>query len=370
MAVIVNSLKKYIFLTIFLTQQISFSADCKWPELKVIDKGSLVSTYTFYFWRFAKKINTYLPQDILQEGYVAGDYQFNNINIAYSKNDLAAKFVVSDLDDAGQAVLIGDYVKFVSYLYEQYGNIKDKTMLRYYIKGLKSETMLDEDIPMGIKDLLKEGPKYFQLSDEIYADRKVDKKNNLFEKKQDLIPISNLPKIDQEAVSSALIKLSPVKALDIGFKINSSGSGIGLMRTLFLLKPKEKYQIYELKEERCSAVNEYKKQDSSISDFSNLAFKLNSEEYWQGSYIVENNLKKYLLRPKKQNQIELLNLNKLSESELEEYENYFSYYLGLLHSKQVPSSYVKYIDSHIPEVSQKIKTMSKDFLNQLKRDLK
>jgi hypothetical protein len=338
---------------------------CVWPKLRPIEKGSLVSTYTFHYWDYVKNNQTSLPAELLEKGAVVGDFQFNNINIYYNLQKKAADLAISDLDDAGQGLLIADYIKFIAYLNEKYGEIKDKIVLQHYLNGLKKKNFDVSAVPEKIKAILDERIKYFELTDQLYADRKVTKKANKFEKKQDLSPLDSLVKAHKEAIKQARSLIVSEKYLDGGYKENLSGSSINLIRVLLLTSVNDKYKIHELKETRCSALEAYQPQTSGF----NYALEFKSENYWKNSHYITAGDTKYLFRLKRQNHIETLDLQDLKASEIMPYINYFAHYLGSLHSKNVSSKYIDYIENNLEQTAKIIKNSAHVYLVKLTNDV-
>lgn len=350
---------------------------CDWPALKKLSSGNLVSTYTFDYWKFAaKNLKDFKNQDLLEDGAIVGDFHFNNVGIYFDNETKAPELAVIDLDDAGVGSYLADYLKFLTYLKTIDKDIDQKDLLKSYIAGLSSKSYKDNDAnaPGKIADLFKKNKSWFDDKNKQAVLKKLNGKQTHFGKNEDLKPVSSL----SSDIVSMVDKLKPqMDVLDTGFKMNESGSSIGSLRVLALVREGNKdLNIYEFKELRCPGTEKYKEQQDQADRFASVKKALDSEEFWGKSFIAtaldqSGKVEKYfILRKKQENALQDLEIDHMKKKDLEKYANYYAFVLGNIHGRNASANYKNAIKDDADKVLKKADKYSDDYLAHLKEDTK
>ena len=345
--------------------------NCSWPEVKPLDQGSAVSTYTFHYWDFVKNnFSLYTSENLQKTGYVVGDFHFNNIAIYYSEQTQSARLAIADLDDSGVAPLLADYAKYVVSLKEKFKKPNFKPILQSYLNGLKGSA--NRSIPAEITQLLSQNKNYFSQLNTNYVLKKLNKDEDQFEKKYPLEKIKNLSEPYKTLAATTANNLQKsMTVLDSGFKYNTSGSSLDLLRIQYLVAhSQEQKQILELKQTRCPGTQLFQEQAEIADRYSQVLPLFKSEEYWKTTQLIPFNNDTFIFRIKLANALESLEIDKMSSQQAQVFSEYFAYLLGQYHSSQADNKYIQEIEKNLDFIQLKIDQFAINYLNKLKNDMK
>ncbi len=347
---------------------------CQWPKLKKLKNGQEIKTYTFHFWDYVRKnFKSTFPSIANENGFVAGDFHFNNVTAGFNPQVGYAQLFLADSDDAGYSIQLADYIKYISFLKSIYSDLNEENILKAYASEVLNNETKDHqnDIPKKISHLLSLSETDFQDYNTNYVLRKLNDVNSRFAKKFDLSPITELSSEFKKIAAFTQKSLkSEGELLDSGYKINSSGSSIGMTRLLFLLKSKNNLNIFELKEQRCAAVEKMTPQTKEMKEFTQSTLKQIMNLTHIESQKITYPPRQFLLRKKIDNQIEKLEIEKFDKVDFQKYSEFFARILGLFHSGSSTDVYKKYLRTGLLKKAELISEFSKNYLTQLEADLK
>ncbi len=345
---------------------------CEWPDMHILDKGSPISTYTFDFWNYGKKhFGDYFPVELAAIGPVTGDFNFNNLGVYYSPKEQTVKMTLIDMDDSGTASLFLDYLKFATYLRSVDKKLDFFKILENYRKGLDIQKISnsDKNIPKKIAALLTMSADDLLKTQRDYVKRKIRKDSTDLD--NDFAYGAKKLSLDKKPLQKFfenIITQSGQLHLDTGFKYNESGSSINLLRLIALTRKNNEFHIYELKEMRCPGTELFQTQSNLKIRMNQVSTAFSSHEFWKVAadvqYLTFDGVD-YLLRSKQVNPIEKLEIAKLSSDDLQEYANFYSYYLGSLHSNSANAKYKSKLDSNRAEIEEASKAFMKKYLKRL-----
>lgn len=280
----------------------------------------------FWAWARGQAPRFFSRRDLQQIGVVTGDPHIGNFGDI--KTEHGIRFGLIDLDDAGRGPLLLDGVKLISGLRLQGTSARTEDFVDAYLDGL-----LKEDF---------EKPEFLKFND-----RDFDFKNNLFKygeksqirgrfdrEKRELQPFRSSPAFE-EGVQIALAKIREsfpqAELADLGLQVKTTGGSAGLTRIWMLVKIKDSYAVYELKEMAEPATRWISPQ---LSPQKRLDEVQNS--YWKDSsrhfQVVKTSTRDFWMRPRMKDQFDA---EELRPSDLKEYMGYLASYLGKKHRQQL-----------------------------------
>lgn len=362
-------------------QAITSMNQCDWPQVKKLNLGSEVKTYTFHFWKYAKEhLNEFSP-NLNQLGSVVGDFHFDNVNIYYNHKNTKPQLSVADLDDAGEASLLADFIKYIVFLkttYEKNIDLDFENILNAYINGIKEPNKVyEKNIPNKIEEMLKQDKAYFDRINEDYVLRKILKNQKKFEPQQNLNPISDIQANNKDILSQlkTFFNKLNINILDSGYSINTSGSSKDMLRFAFLAENIQKLNYFELKQTKCPGTelfqtqikDQAKRYEKVLKDFDSLG-------YWEGTKFfndINTQSKKsrtFILRLKQDNPLAQLEVAKNKNAQ--KVSEYFALYLGALHASTAKIDYINALKKSTKSLSKDISNFAENYLKQLSADLK
>lgn len=354
----------------------------QWPEVKKLKSGNALSTFVYDYWDYSKKngattLGQYLDssviEDLLVEGPVVGDYHFNNVALYYSQKTKQAELAVADLDDSGYGSYFFDFIKFYTYLTDEKIEFSKKDFFNAYVNGLnQSMNELKNHQDTIINEIFKLDQKTFDQENEKYTLKKHDQKKFTVDLKLSTVTDKNTKKLIEIAINEFIPR---AKILDMGSRINVSGSSMGSVRYWILIQIGSVIRIIEFKELKSPSVIKYSNQQlDQVNRFSYLNESFKSAEYWQNSKIVmTKDQKSYLLRLKTKTPLEDIILD-LVKDHSEELVQFYAGYLGYLHSQKMTtttrSQYVHAIDTNRKTLIEFSDSYSEKYIKSLEKRMK
>ncbi len=353
-----------------------------WPEVKKLKSGNALSTFVYDYWDYSKKngaselaqyLNSSDIKDLLIEGPVVGDYHFNNVALYRSEKTKQPELAIADLDDSGTASYFFDLTKFYTYLTDEKVEFSKKEFLTSYLNGLsQSIDELKNQQATVIGQMFELDQTDFDKANLKYTSKKYE--NNKFIADLKLSPVTdqNSKKLIEIAIKEFIPK---AKILDMGSKINVSGSSMGSVRYWILVHVGADIRIIEFKELKSPSVIKYSaKQLDQEKRFSSLNEAFQSTEYWKNSKILTTKDKKsYLLRLKTKNPLEdiVIDLVKDNGNEL---AKLYAGYLGYIHSQKMTlsarSRYIQAIDNNMKNLINFTAVYSENYIKSLQKRMK
>ncbi len=354
----------------------------QWPEIKKLKSGNALSTFVYDYWNYSKKngateLNKYLDSSdlkaLLIEGPVVGDYHFNNVALYFSEKTKQPELAIADLDDSGQASYFFDLVKFYTYLTDEKVDFSKKDFLSAYLHGLsQSMDELKSQQDAVISEMFELDKGNFDKANEKYTSKKYD--NNKFTADLKLSPVTD--KSSKKLIDIAVKEFVPkAKILDMGSRINVSGSSMGSVRYWILIQMSTDIRIIEFKELKSPSVIKYSaKQLDQEKRFSSLNEAFKSAEYWKNSKILTTQDKKsYLLRLKTKNPLEDIVLD-LVQEDGNELVKLYAGYLGFIHSQKMTAAmrgeYIQVIDDNRKSLIEFSDAYSESYIKSLEKRMK
>lgn len=328
---------------------------------EIRNQETLMKTYTLEYWKVAQAEIDKLPYDLHDKGFVVGDFQFNNVGIYYDYQKAKAELIINDYDDAGQNYLIIDLIKYLGLMRKANKKIELSEYIQHYISGLEGKAPPTE--PSEIRQL-KFRPQYDFTKDYM---RYIGEKRVEFE----LFDAGKMsPK--QKAIMQHFAGLQLIKKLQnvtSMMKINNKGSSIGMERYEFMGQyDNGAVGLYEFKQLKCSATGSKQRQDlqdnfAKVKQFYSTHFPTS---YLTGQHIYLHDGKFFLVREKKNNPIKKLDIGNTGIDKLQEYGNYYAYFLGTLHAKSANSKYSRAVADNQSLIIDMMKKISKIFKEEVK----
>ncbi len=212
----------------------------------------------------------------------------------------------------------------------------------------------------------------FHKANEKYTTKKYENNKFIEDLKLSAVTDKNSKKLIEIAIKEFIPK---AKILDMGSRINVSGSSMGSIRYWILIQMGSDVRIIEFKELKSPSVIKYSaKQLNQEKRFSSLNEAFKSAEYWKNSKILTTQDKKsYLLRLKTKNPLEdiVLDLVKDSGNEL---ARLYAGYLGYIHSQKMNlaarSKYIQAIDNNMKDLINFSAVYSESYIKSLEKRMK
>ena len=353
-----------------------------WPEVKKLKSGNALSTFVYDYWDYSKKngasaLGQYLiPSDIkelLIEGPIVGDYHFNNVALYYNQKTKQPELAIADLDDSGTGSYFFDLIKFYTYLTDEKVVFSKKEFFTSYSNGLNQsmdELKSQQDAVIG--EMFELDKTNFDKANEKYTTKKHE--NNKFAADLKLSPVTD--KDSKKLIEIVIQEFAPkAKILDMGSRINVSGSSMGSIRYWILIQVDSDIRIIEFKELKSSSVIKYTaKQLDQEKRFSLLNEAFKSTEYWKNSKILTTKDKKsYLLRLKTKNQLEDIVLDLVKDNS-KELVRLYAGYLGFIHSQKMTAAvrgeYIQVIDDNMKNLINFSAVYSESYIKSLEKRMK
>ncbi len=376
--------KAIIFLNLLvLTLSLKSQAQADhWPEVKKLKSGNALSTFVYDYWDYSKKngaheLGQYLGssdiKNLLIEGPIVGDYHFNNVALYFSEKTKQSELAIADLDDSGTGAYFFDLIKFYTYLTDEKFNFSKKDFFNSYLMGLNQtmdELKGQQDAVIG--EMFELDKTSFHKANEKYTTKKYENNKFTADLKLSAVTDKNSKKLIEIAIKEFIPK---AKILDMGSRINVSGSSMGSIRYWILIQMGSDVRIIEFKELKSPSVIKYSaKQLNQEKRFSSLNEAFKSAEYWKTSKILTTQDKKsYLLRLKTKNPLEdiVLDLVKDNSNEL---VKLYAGYLGYIHSQKMNpaahSEYIQAIDNNIKDLIKFSAVYSESYIKSLEKRMK
>lgn len=325
---------------------------------RIKNKNKRIKTHTALYWKLlVPQLEKSLPKSLLVKGVVIGDFHYSNIGIYYNFDTTKSELVLNDLDDAGTNYLVGDLLKYFSFLrteeveIEQKGKKKDKKVTGKDLYDL--EKVFNAYID-GLRNKTRSTPPAFQSAMAVPQNKAVEKFNK--ELGKELAKFAKVEELDAKLlpIANDLQKANPVLSTNTilakKFEVNDSGSSVGQKRFTFLIEkqsPGHPKAVIEFKQLTCAASNLNRSQDLSqipktVSAYLNqqsssavLPFVLPANES-----LVKSGKEVYLLRMKQPNYMEKVVETCTENNQLQELAELFAYLLGQFHSKSANNVFV------------------------------
>lgn len=352
-------MKTNIFLTLFLcfglnsfAQTINCSNE---SSSKIKNKETLLKTYTIEYWKVATREIEKLPLALQKKGFVVGDFHFNNVGIYYDYARNTSEFVINDFDDAGNNYLLGDVLKFLSYLKKVDKNLDKDAVIGAYLQGLSGVKM---PAPIEINKLLTRQQHEFTEDYLSYINKKIIEADEFDMNRTTPSQRSNITHFMNLRLLKRLQYVRPV------FHINYTGSSQGMERYEFIgADSKGSYGVYEFKQLKCSATGTNTSQNlnenfTELKEFFNLNMR---SSYMSSQQMYFYNGNYYLVREKKNNPLKKLKISEMSTGQLQVYANFYGNFLGYLHSKSSNESFLNAVRSQKDILSKIAKRIAKEF---------
>ena len=335
--------------------------DCQ-SELDSSVKGqkTLLKTFTYEYWQVATSNITLLPADLLKKGLVVGDFHFNNLGVYFNEKKSQPQVVINDFDDAGQNYLIIDLVKYLAFLKTEVKKVDLSGALNAYVKGLSGQSTKE---PKEIKDLLKADVSFYNQQLQKYTGKKLQEAQEFDIKSLSSAQLTNVERFTKhESVSS-------LRKPELIFRVNDTGSSLGMERYEFVGRDsKNAVKVIEFKQLKCSGSGTPKRQDlndnfNAVQGFYSQHFP---SDYMSAQKIIFHNASFYLIREKVNNPLKKIDIDKMSNSDQQDYANYYANYLGLIHSKSSNAKYSAAVTSNSNEILKFVKKITEEFNNEVK----
>ncbi len=230
-------------------------------DVQVVEGESLskfIRSNTAHFWTYMRTdADLSAIKGLLKfEGIGAGDPHMGNFApipvLKGGKNRMA--FLDVDFDDAGQAPLILDFVRYMVAVKADFPDIKKKDLEEAYLRGLAGKTV---EAPKPLQKFLDLSWDEYQAEAADYTEKKT--KGDGFKLKPGEIE-SYSAEIKRSSIEE-LFKGRGEKVVDIATRPEAVGGSAGSTRIWILADTTEGRRIMELKEYAPSAIGNYQKQD-------------------------------------------------------------------------------------------------------------
>lgn len=319
------------------------------------NKETLLKTYTYDYWRVATGEIEKLPTSLQKKGFVVGDFHFNNVGIYYNYIQNTSELIINDFDDAGYNYLIIDILKYISFLKKVDKKIDVNAIIGSYIQGLSNVRMPP---PLEINKILTQQQYEFTEDYMNYLNKK-----RIEAEEFEISQLSSSQKSNLEHFMNLRL-LKRLRYVRPMFHVNSTGSSKGMERYEFVgVDEKGSYGIYEFKQLKCSASGVSKSQNlnesfTQIKNFFNINLPSN---YMASQQMYFYNGNYYLVREKKNNPLKKLKISEMPTGQLQVYANFYSNFLGYLHSKSSDEAFLNAVRTHKGELKKISKKIAKEF---------
>jgi hypothetical protein len=343
------------------TPLMAATIDCQ-SELDASVKGqkTLLKTFTYEYWQVATSNITLLPNELRKTGLVVGDFHFNNLGIYFDEKKAQPQVVINDFDDAGQNYLVIDLAKYLAFLKSEVKKVDLAKALEAYTKGLNGQSIKE---PKEIKDLLKAGASYYSQQLQKYTAKKLEEAQEFDIKSLNSAQMMNVEHFNRHQSVSSL------RSPELIFRVNDTGSSLGMERYEFVGRDsKNNVKVIEFKQLKCSGSGAPRRQDlndsyNAVQSFYRQHFP---SDYMSAQKIIFYNANFYLIREKVNNPLKKIDIDKLSNSDQQDYANYYANYLGLIHNKSSNTKYSNAVQANSNEILKFVKKISEEFNNEVK----
>ena len=323
--------------------------------------GSLLKTYTRIYWKIALNEVKNLPAPLLKEGFVVGDFHFNNVGLYFDRDRNQAEILVNDFDDAGSNILLVDFFKFLNFVQKTDKNVDQDQLLHYYVSGLRKQSL---PAPLELAQLLQRNQEDFQKENEKYIANQREE-FSLFDKNS--LNSSQLAQIEK---LSQLKLIRDLDGLDYMVSINDSGSSMNALRIGFIGTDNDGItKVIEFKQLKCAATGNSTEQNLTenfnyIKKFFNSNFP-SSEVIGLSVYRMDD-AHQFLVREKKKNALKKIGLEKLPTARIQAVSDYYAAYLGRLHSPSANPAYIDAVITNKEMLLEKARSIAKIFKDKVR----
>jgi hypothetical protein len=326
--------------------------ECNSPQElgKVKKKKSKIKTFVSEYWRTAEsKIKGY-PAELQAKGYVVGDPHLENVDVFLNTRSKTnpIQLTFNDLDEAGHNYLLGDLLKYISYLQSLKKQSLDlKRIIAKYSDGLNGKPAT---IPAELEALLRMTPDEYKKAERKYVSKQRIKgvqlaMTKISKEEQDMLAALRNMKVIQN--------LSEVEAWT---DQNSKGSSAGMTRYLFYgknqvvgsdgkLQPIGVEGIIEYKELSCTAAGDALKQnlESDLEAFVEHDARfldLPIEQSFLGRQaVIYINNQHFLARSKSPGLYKDIGVESASPALVQTHGEYLAWFLGKFHRENATVGY-------------------------------
>lgn len=343
---------------------------------KIKKRKSKIKTFVSQYWRTAEsRINGY-PAELQVKGFVVGDPHLENIDVFLNTRSTTnpIQLTFNDLDEAGHNYLIGDLLKYLSYLQSlKKPGLDLKKIVAKYVDGLKG---VPTALPAELEALLRMTPDDYKK-----AERKYVSKQRIKGVELALTKISQEEKETQAALRNMKV-IQNLFEVEAWTDQNSKGSSAGMTRYLFYgknqvrgadgkLQPIGVEGIIEYKELSCTAAGDAVKQNlesdlEAFVDYDARFLGLPVEQSFLGRQaVVYVNSQHFLVRSKSPGLYKDIGVEGASPALVQTHGEYLAWYLGKFHREKSTIGYQESILSKIDFLIAESKAISKSFTDQL-----
>ncbi len=312
-----------------------------------LKKRNLLTTFTTDFWRTLEMKIGNFPEPLRKTGFVIGDFHFNNLGLYYDFKNNETYLMLNDLDDAGTNYLVGDILKFLSYLQSLKKKVDLKEVLKSYEDGLKGSP--SDKPPRDLRDLMemdkfdaqKAREKYLENREEegkaYRSEKMTDAQSEMFRQLESGYLTKTGLRIDRRWIT-----------------INETGSSAGMERYLFMTTNTASSTMgaIEFKGLKCSAAGSPNQQNiklnfeairgyilSLINATAAKNKRLDPQSNLASQSIAQVGNRFFLSRVKMPNFMAKLKIQDMKPDDVQKYAEYFAQYLGYFHSRNADAAY-------------------------------
>lgn len=328
----------------------------------------LVTSNSTHFWAWAKnEAEGYVGDYLAPEGVVIGDPHPRNV-FDY-RNGGKAKLAVADIDDGGQAPLFLDIVRLIVYTETLDMKIKISEIFDAYVDGLRGSKIAEPD---AMADARAESQRDIEAGHAKYIDKHTTSKGMLDLKELDLTGQDDFSASQKKALAAlskiALKNTGFAEVVDAGFKVNDSGSSLGMDRYWLLLgKNGEGKLLLEFKELGRSAVSYYQRQagtEARVKEVLDVYSDdgLNDEKFG----VVTAAGKEFWMRPRHYQALDLDDED-LSSKDQKEFAEYTANWIGLSQRSQADGKkLLKLIEKDRKTAKEALEEMVRAYLEEIR----
>ena len=353
--------------------------ECTSPQEvgKVKKKKAKIKTFVSEYWRAAEtRIKSY-PAELQAKGYVVGDPHLENIDVYLNTRSKVnpVQLTFNDLDEAGHNFLVGDLLKYLSYLKSlKKSGLDLNKILAKYVDGLNGKPAA---VPKELEELLRMTPDDYRK-----AERKYVSKQRL---KGVELALTKRTKDEQETLD-ALRNMKVIRGLsdvEAWTDQNSTGSSAGMTRYLFYgknqalgadgkLHPIGVEGIIEYKELSCTAAGDALKQNlegdlEAFVDYDARFLGVPVEQSFLGRQaVVYVNEQHFLVRMKSPGLYKDIGVEGASPALVQTHGEYLAWFLGKFHREKATIGYVESVKSKMAFLIAEAEAISKSFIEKAK----
>lgn len=288
----------------------------------------LITSNSVHYWAWAKnEAADYVGDYLGPTGIVIGDPHPRNVFDYRSGGK--AHLAVADIDDGGEAPLFLDIVRYVTYLETLDIKMKIGDSFDAYVAGLRGEKV---DEPAALAEARKSSQKDIEEAHLKYI-RKHTKNGKLDLDDLKLTGLAELTakqKKTADALSRIALKRTGLEeVLDVGFKVNDSGSSADMERYWLLLGDgREAKLLLEFKELPESAVAYYQSQNGTASRVAKVVNAYSQSGLDEDKFgVVSANGVDFWMRPRHYQALDLDD-EELSGKDQKEFAQYLANWMG------------------------------------------